>query len=153
MRVETYAEADRLLAKIPVERRGRYRDDLYERVAACRLRERVLARSRVPAEKDAVAFSELALLVARLCDVPPRALTRTARRNDGTARAKRVLAVAALTAMPHMSLQVLAVLFRRPGQHSTIIFWRDNATETERAEAEAVVNHWRASTAKEPRRG
>ena len=47
-------------------------------------------------------------------------------------------------AAPHLALHDVAALMGRPGRHANVIFWRDSATETERAMAEAVVNHWRA---------
>lgn len=147
MLVETYKQADKLLAGIPVERRGRYRDDLYEAVAKRKARQTALNRARPVSVAEAATFAELAALVAEVVKLDPASFLRRGRVIGGAAHARRVLTLAAIEAMPRTTLLALAVLFRRPGQYSTVIFWRDSATETERAEANAVVNHWRVSHA------
>jgi hypothetical protein len=143
MQITSYAQADRLLAQMPPERRGLHRDRLYETVAAVQARKRELARTRVLREKDLTMFAQLALIVARQFAVPISALRTGARRRDGAARARRVLALAATLAMPDLPLLSLAALFHRPGRHTTIIWWRSCATDADHADARAVVEIWR----------
>lgn len=150
MTPQTYASADRLLAAIPVERRDRHRDRLYEHVAKLYQRERLRAATRILSDRDVALRDALAERVCTLTGVTQGQLMRRTR--GGTygppSQGRRVLCLALFMAAPHLALHDVAALMGRPGRHANVIFWRDSATETERAMAQAVVNHWRSEQAR-----
>lgn len=151
MTPQTYAQADRLLAGIPVERREPHRTRLYEHVAGIYRRARERNLNRVIAARDLVAMEKLRDLVCELYGVtvgqiaPARVAARQGPIAERHASARRVLVLAILEAVPTLALLDVAQFMRRAGRHSSIIWMRDNATETERAAARCVVNHWRAT--------
>lgn len=151
MTPQTYAAADRLLAAIPVERREPIRTRLYDTVASIYRRERERNRNRVFAGRDLVVMEALRALVCELYGVtgeqiaPIRCFARVGPVAELHASARRVLVLAIMEALPRVALLDIAFFMRRPGRHSSIIWMRDNASETERAAAKCVVGHWRSA--------
>lgn len=151
MTPQSYAAADRLLAGIPADRREPHRTRLYEHVADRYRRERDRRRNRVVTGRDMIAMEELRGLVCELYGMtvaqiaPARNVARRGAAAERYASARRVLVLAIMEALPRAPLLDIAYFMRRPGRHTSIIWMRDNASETERAAAKCVANHWRVA--------
>ena len=151
MNPKTYIEVERRLARMKREGASAEfisskRNEWWPAVARRYERRNSLARS-IPVPDGAQNI--LKRLLAAVCSVSrvePDSITGR-RRTKGMTPVRRSFAWAAC--QMGYSLHEVAMFMRRPGSHSTVIFWRDGASLDERLVGQTAIDFVRRNTAPE----